>query len=165
MNKIKYIYPLLLLFVSACGYHLRGEINVPANLQSVYLQGASPQLRKALRNALVSSNVSLVDAITQADVVVQVDKEHMDNRVLSLSTTGRANEYELAYSLQYRLLDKSGKSLAKPQTIRINKDYYNNQQTVLAKNNEEQVIRKEIYRQAVRALFTRYHALLGSKQR
>ncbi|MCK5190464.1 MAG: hypothetical protein KAI44_06215 [Methylococcales bacterium] len=151
---------ITLLFISACGYHLRGSIDLPESLKNVYLQGASGQLGKEFKKTLRSSDGKLVDKVDEAGIVVKVTKETMRRRVLSISSTGRANEYELYYLLNFILLDAKGNELSKTQVIEIHKDYFDNQEQVLGKNIEEQVIRTEMYRQAVNAIFNRSRVAL-----
>ena len=151
---------ITLLFISACGYHLRGSIDLPESLKNVYLQGASGQLGKEFKKTLRSSDGKLVDKVDEAGIVVKVTKETMRRRVLSISSTGRANEYELYYLLKFILLDAKGNELSKTQVIEIHKDYFDNQEQVLGKNIEEQVIRTEMYRQAVNAIFNRSRVAL-----
>lgn len=151
---------ITLLFISACGYHLRGSIDLPESLKNVYLQGASGQLGKEFKKTLRSSDGKLVDKVDEAGIVVKVTKETMRRRVLSISSTGRANEYELYYLLNFILLDAKGNELSKTQVIEIHKDYFDNQEQVLGKNIEEQVIRTEMYSQAVNAIFNRSRVAL-----
>lgn len=161
MIQIKNIILLtLLLFISACGYQLRGSIELPEGLKNIHLQGASSQLRKSIQKTLRSSGGELVDEMGQAGLVVQVVKEEMDRRVLSLSSTGRASEYEVIYSLEYNLLDGEGNTLSETQKVEMSKDYFNNQEELLGKDNEEQVIREELYRKSVQAVVNRARAVL-----
>lgn len=161
MTQIKNIFLLtLILLTSACGYQLRGSIDLPEGLKSIYLQGASAQLRKTIQKTLKSSGGQLVENIEQAGLVVQIIKEKMDRRVLSLSSTGRASEYEIIYTLDYNLLDTEGKTLSKMQKIEINKNYFNNQEQVLGKDNEERVIKEEMYRRAVQTIVNRSRIVL-----
>ena len=156
MLRIKNTFLLItVLFISACGYHLRGSIDLPEELKRIYMQGASAQLNKIMKKALKSSGGKLVNKIQQAGVVVAIVKEKMDRRVLSLSSTGRANEYQIIYTLNFNLLDAEGNSLSELQYLEINRDYFNDQEQILAKNNEEQIIRDEIYRRAVQSIINR----------
>jgi LPS-assembly lipoprotein len=78
-----------------------------------------------------------------------------------LSVKGRANEYELSYSLGYLFLDSQGNVLSKTQPVEIRRDYFNDQEELLGKDNEEQVIRKEMYRQAITAMLNRSRIVVG----
>ncbi len=150
----------VLLFISACGYQLRGSIELPEGLKSIYMQGGSRALKKTMQKTLKSSGGQLVDHIDQAGIVVKIDTENMDRRVLSLSSTGRVSEFELIYILEFTLLDKAGEVLSKQQRIEINRDYFNDQGDILGQNNEELVIRDEMYRSAVRSIFNRSRVAL-----
>ena len=151
---------LTLLFVSACGYQLRGNIDLPEGLTSIYLQDGSGQLRKEIKRTLRSTEGKLVDSIEDAGIVVKVTRENMRRRVISLSNTGRANEFELYYELDFILLDAEGKALSEKQAVEISRDYFNDQEDILGKNDEEQTIRKEMYRQAVQTIFIRSRVAL-----
>lgn len=166
MIQFKNIFLLtLILSISSCGYQLRGNIDLPQELKSMYLQGGSSQLRKIMRKTLKSSGGVLVDTIDQAGIIVQIIKEKMDKRVLSLSQTGRANEYELIYDIEFNLLDTQGHVISEKQRIEISKDYFNNQEEVLGKNNEEHVIRNEMYRKAVGSIVNRSRVVLENKEK
>lgn len=151
----KFFILFTLLLVSACGYHLRGAIDLPDDLKNIYIQGASSQLTESLKKSLRLSDGKLVETPEEAGLVVQVIKEDMRRRVLSLSSTGRANEYELYYLLGFILLDAEGNQWSEKQMIELSRDYFNDQEDVLGKANEEQLIRKELYRKAVRSIITR----------
>jgi len=150
----------ILLFITACGYHLRGSIDLPEGLKSIYLQGATAQLQKTMQETLRSSGGVLVSTAKQAGLVIQIIKEKMDRRVLSLSSTGRANEYEITYDLDFILIDSEGNELSSKQKIEISKDYFNDQEEVLGKDNEERVIREEMYRKAVQSIVNRSRIIL-----
>jgi LPS-assembly lipoprotein len=80
---------------------------------------------------------------------------------LCLSVIRRANEYELSYSLGFLFLDSQGNVLSKTQPVEITRDYFNDQEELLGKDNEEQVIRKEMYRQAITAMLNRSRIVVG----
>lgn len=150
----------LMLSLTACGYHLRGAIDIPEQMKLVYLDGASGMLAKEFKSSMRASGGELVSSASQAGVVIRVLKDDLRRRVLSLSNIGKANEFELNYIVRFMLLDAQGKVLMEEQEMEINRDYFNDQQDILAKNNEEAVIREEIYRQAVRTIVGRAQAVL-----
>jgi LPS-assembly lipoprotein len=152
-----------LLLISACGYHLRGSIDLPEGLKAIYLQNSSNQLRKSFKQTLKSIDGKLVETQKESGITIQIVKEHLENRVLSLSNTGRINEVELVYSLHFMMLNKKGKPLKEKQEIIIRRDYFNDQGDVLAKNNEDQTIRTEMYDQAVQSIIQRARVALKSK--
>lgn len=153
----------LALMTVACAYHLRGAIELPEQMRKVYLKNASPSLQQQFTKTLKASSVDVVKQINQAGLVVAVFNEKMDRRVLSLSSTGKASEFELNYSLDYELQDASGNVLKKPQSIEITREYYNDQEAIIAKTNEEVIIQQELYQQAVKTIVNTARSNLTSQ--
>jgi len=147
MKKFGTLFFVMLL--ASCGYHLRGAIDLPPEMDKIYVQNASPPLLDTFRDILLATQRQLVSSAGEAGLVVIVLAEEMLRRDLSLSSTGKSTEYELQYTLGYEMLDGKGKILLKNQTIEINRDYFNAQANVIGKEQEEELIRKEMYRQAV----------------
>ncbi|MEQ1558442.1 MAG: LPS assembly lipoprotein LptE [Methyloglobulus sp.] len=151
------------LLTSACGYHLRGAYDLPAGMKAVFLQGGSSALREQLNNALKSSSGRLVDSPEKAEVVLRIMGDTIERRALSLSERGRSNEIELAGHLEYEMLDSKGAVLVTNEPIDFRREYFNDQQDVIAKDNEETVIRTEMYQQVVRTIINRGRAALQGK--
>ncbi|WP_031434892.1 LPS-assembly lipoprotein LptE [Methylomarinum vadi] len=149
-----------MLSLTACGYHLRGAVDIPEEMKSVYVEGAGSQLQREMKQSLRYSDGRLVSSPSQAGMVIKVLKDDMRRRVLALDSQGKAIEFELTYTVNYSLLDPQGKVLLKQQDLEIDREYFNSQQDILAKNNEEAVIRDEMYRQAVRSIISRARAIL-----
>ena len=142
----------LCLFLTNCGYHLRGALALPTQLNNLYLTGETTQLRAQFSKSLQLSAGQLNDSPNPNSLTIQINKEDMQRRILSLSSRGRSNEFELVYRLNYSLLDTQQNPLLKNQSLEIRREYFNNQQDILAKDNEETVIRDEMYQQAVQTI-------------
>jgi LPS-assembly lipoprotein len=84
----------------------------------------------------------------------------MNRRVLSLSARGRANDFELDYRVEYEFATAGNAILMPRQAIEVKREYFNDQQDIIAKDNEENVIRNEIYQQVVRAIINRARLVL-----
>lgn len=152
------VFGLLLLLLTACGYHLRGSIAMPESLKNMYVFNASPQLQNELKSVLKASKSQLAASPNDASIVIKILNEEIKTRVLSIGSTGKSNESELNYFLQFQFYDNQENALMEEQRIEIAREYFNDQTAVLAKSNEEQIIRKEIYKQAVRMLMLRAEA-------
>jgi LPS-assembly lipoprotein len=155
---------LTVLLLSACGYHLRGALDVPSEMKSVYIEGASEQLLEQFRKALQSSNVQLVTARADAGAIIVVSNEENLKRSLSLGASGYANQFGLEYRLNYEITDKNNKPLVKSQSVDIKREYFNNQQLILGKDNEELVIYNEMYQQAVRTMINQVRFALKNQK-
>lgn len=160
------IFILLIgLLLSACGYHLRGEIDLPESMKAIYIEGASDALRDQFKKALMSSKAQVVDTRAAAGAVITISNEDTLKRALSLSSGGRANQYGLDYHLNYEVTDTNNKILVASQPLEIRREYFNNQTLILGKDNEELVIRNEMYQQAVRTMINQIRfAFLKAKE-
>lgn len=82
--------------------------------------------------------------------------ERVDNQVVSVQTaTAKASEYRLRYSLNFELRDAAGKPLLGPHTIRLQREYTFDPARVLAKEQEERELLRELRRDAVQQLVRR----------
>lgn len=151
--RISVIAALCLL--TACGYHLRGSIALPEQMKTMYVFGASSALHTETQQLLRSSKSQLVKSPNEAGVVIKILKEDIRNRVLSVGTTGKSSEMELSYYLRFQFYDKKEQPMMDEQVIELTREFFNDQTAILAKENEEIQIRKEIYKQAARMMIAR----------
>lgn len=153
------------LLLSACGYHFRGAFALPAAMKSIYLEGGSGPLRDQFKQVMASSSGQLVSSRQGAGMVVRIVNEESNRRTLSLSSRGKSNEFELYYRLEYELTNAGNALLMTRQPIEIRREYYNDQQDIMAKENEEKVIRDEMYQQVVRTIVNRARVVLEAGER
>jgi len=153
------------LLLNACGYHLRGAFELPANMKNIYVEGGSPSLREQFKQVMRSSSGQLADSRKEVGIVIKIFNEDFNRRVLSLSTRGKSNEFELVYRLDYEFANAGGTLLMERQPVEIRREYYNDQQFMIAKDNEEAVIRNEMYQQAVHTIVNRARVVLEAGTR
>jgi LPS-assembly lipoprotein len=158
---------LTVLFIAqllaSCGYHLRGAYDLPKEMHNIFLQGGSGNLHEQFLSSLKSSGGQLVNSPDKADMVIVVVRDTIERRTLSLSERGRSNEIELAGSLEFELRDAKNHELLPRETLTFRREYFNDQQDVIAKDNEESVIRNEMYQQVVATIINRGRTALASK--
>ena len=161
MQISKFAILIAALLMVACGYHLRGASDLPKGMNNIFLVGGSPIFKEQLENALKSTSGKLVETQDKADFVLRIFSDGIDRRTLSLSERGRSNDLELAGHLEFDVLSPSNAVLAPRETINFRREYFNDQQDVIAKDNEETVIRKEMYQQVVNQVINRSRMALG----
>jgi LPS-assembly lipoprotein len=158
-NAVIWVMALLL---SACGYHLRGALDLPENMKNIYVEGGSSPLVEQFKLVMKTSSGQLSDSRKGAGIIIKIYNETFDRRVTSLSSRGKSNEFELSYRLDYEFVDAKDALLMDRQTVDIKRDYYNDQTAVIAKDTEETGIRNEMYQQAVSAIVNRARVVLGA---
>lgn len=152
-------------FLSGCGYHLRGSMDMPESLKSVYVFGASSPLQAEMTSLMRASQGKVVPTAKEAGIVIKITKEDLRNRVLSIGTTGKSAESELNYYLRYQFFDNNDNPLMDEQTLEMAREYFNDQTAVLAKSSEAQLITNEIYKQAARMLMARARVVIDTQKK
>ncbi len=156
----KAVILVMALLLSACGYHLRGSLELPANMKNIYVEGGSALLLEQFKQVMRASSAKLSDSRNEAGIVIKIFNENFDRRVLSLSSRGKSNEFELSYRLDYEFANAKDALLMERQSVEVRRDYYNDQQFVIAKDAEEAGIRNEMYQQAVSTIVNRARVVL-----
>ena len=161
LRKVSIIFSLFFL-LSACGYHLRGAIDLPEELQKMYVRGASSRLSEAMQQAFRSTSGELVKHASEAGMILNVINEDYKRQTISIDNSGYSNEYVLIYRLTFDLIDSHGNELVSAQTVEVRQTYFNQQSSniVLSKENEEKTLRKELYIKAVGSVIDRARAEL-----
>ncbi|WP_253734380.1 LPS assembly lipoprotein LptE [Methylomonas sp. ZR1] len=154
-----------LALLLGCGYHLRGSIEMPEVLKNMYVFGASVPLQGELQSIMKASKGKIVGSPNDAGVVVKVLREDMRNRVLTIGSTGKSSESELEYYLRFQFFDSKENALMDEQVIEISREFFNDQTAVLAKGNEEQLIRNEIYKQVARMILARARIAVDTQKK
>jgi len=99
---------------------------------------------------------------TEATAVLRLINDRYDQRVLSVGHGNQVLEYELYYAVQFELVEVGGDSLVARKTIQLIRDYTYDQNDVLGRQNEQNIIRKDMVREAAdRVLRTIQVALSG----
>jgi len=149
---------ILYLFLSGCGFHLRGTDGtaLPESLTRLRLilpdsKLAYDPLRMTMKGALQNDpRVTVVEDLTVPTLVLY--RERTDTHVLSVNASGQASGYVLNYELSFRLVGADGRELGEPRTIRIVRDYTFDPLNVLAKEREGEELGRAMQREAAQRI-------------
>jgi LPS-assembly lipoprotein len=152
-----FIILLLLMMFSACGFKLRGDVELPELLQETYLESENPftGMARALRVELEAAGARIVDSSEQATAVLKIVSENSENRILSVGSTGRASEFELFEQVVFELTDRNGKVLMKQQSLRMIRDLVFDETELLGKVSESEQLHVQMRRSLARQIITR----------
>ena len=154
----------LLVVLTACGFKLRGNVELPAVLQDTYIQSENPftGMARALRTQLKQSGANVVENREQASAILIIHHERSENRILSVGSSGKATEYELFDEVSFSLSDSNGKELIAPQTLRMTRDLVFDQNELLGKLSEAEGIHRQMRASLVRQIIMRIDAGMRS---
>ncbi len=166
MNKQSTLLWLLMLCIgmsiSACGFHLRGMTSKLA-FDTVSVQGANLSLKRQLLRNIRANDLTLVDDVKSADVVLELINESNRKRIQSLSGTGVVREFELYYQVSFRIREGSNPEWGKTQTLQLRRDYSYNDDIILGKAQEEARLNDDMRNDAVREIMRRLSFIKAPK--
>jgi LPS-assembly lipoprotein len=153
------------LTVSACGFHLRGDgghYTLPFPTMYVGLPESSPLAVDLKRNINANGSTTVVKTAKEAEGIIEVisNPEHTKSKtILSLNSNGRVRQYLLSYSIVFRVLDKQGAVLLPPTAIALSRPIDFNETQLLAKEQEEALLYKDMQTDLVQQMMRRIAAI------
>ncbi len=139
MTKRRAFLGLAVLSLSACGFELRRAPEL--RFKTVQLAGFKPQstLADELRRSIAASTTTrVVEAASQAEVVLEAISDSRDKGVVASTSAGQVREVQLRAVLNFRLRTPAGKELIAPTEIALSRDMTYNERDALAKEQEEE---------------------------
>ncbi|UQV46622.1 hypothetical protein KIV45_06750 [Janthinobacterium lividum] len=155
----------LTVLLSACGFHLRGSngsFMLPFATMYIGLPDTSPLAIGLKRYIRAIGSTEVVDTKDGADAVLEVLNDPERNRtktILSLNKNGRVQEYQLGYSINFRVVDKAGNQLLAPTTISLVRPITFDESQVLAKETEEAALYRDMRNDLVQQIMRRLAAI------
>ncbi|WP_290654706.1 LPS assembly lipoprotein LptE [Idiomarina sp.] len=140
-----------MITLSACGFQLRDNYQLPATLQQMQLQSVSSlQLEASLRQRLLTAGIQLSDQAAADVAQLRVLSDQLERRTLSLFESGQVAEYELLYRVNYQVI-RNGELIIE-DTIEVARDYQDDPNFALAKTREREMLVAEMRDDAARHL-------------
>jgi len=148
---------LAVLVVHACGFHLRGSIDVSDEIAPVYLQQNSVfELAREIKSLLISNNIETVDDVGLAKTQLTLLNESKNTRVLSVDGSGQAREYQLTYTANFSIKVKGAKEAT--ESVKMRRDIIFDSTAVLGFANESEILYKDMRKQAARLILLKLQA-------
>ena len=120
--KMAFVSFLALAILSACGFKLRGAINLP--YKYVMLNGTmSVELRQGLTRAIeVGSNVKFTTNPKDADLTINILLDQPSQQILSYNISGQITGYRLIMKVIFNASDKDGNELIPDSEVYMMRD-------------------------------------------
>ena len=138
---------ILTLSIMSCGFQLRGDLDNSFN--SIQIDGGSLGFTKVLKKKYRRSGIEIKNSY--ADKSIEITKDEFSKSILSLNSTGKVREYQLNYHISYRIKNLSGKWGSEIR-IKSRREYSYDDQNIVAKEQEEINLIKEMREQIIRTM-------------
>lgn len=145
----------------ACGFHLRGEADLP--FQTLHITGAGPAFKDELKRVIEArTETQVVPSAEGAQATLQIISEQQERFILALSGAGRVREFELRYRVSYRVLNAEKKEIGPVGEIFLRRDFTYDDAQALAKEVEEAALYRDMQSDAVQQILRRLSTLSAS---
>jgi LPS-assembly lipoprotein len=150
----------LLTSLAACGFRLAGSDPLPAVLARPYLSVKDPytDFAREFEHQLKTSGAAVQDIRAKSTATIEVTKDVVEQRTLSVSARNIPTEYELTYTVIFAVQGPDNE-LLKPQTINLSQDFSFVENEELAKQHEADILRRQMARDLVAIAMRRLTSL------
>ncbi len=147
----------VVLMLTACGWRLRGSIQLPENMQNInlILLQQDYEFEQRLQKALQSAGAKLVKGRETADVSITVIGLKRDRKSIAVDSQGRSVNKQIVHSLTYNLQNSVGDMLAEQARVKVVRIYRYDPDNVLGMEREEQKIDSDLLDELVVSLVNR----------
>ena len=133
---------LAALVLAGCGYHLRGQVPLPAVVATPYIEAGDryTPLYAALDERLRAAGAQPAADAASASAVIRLHVDDTGRDLLSVTADNKPGEYEVYYAAEFSVTSGATELLARNQ-VRLTRDYGYDESAVLAKEHEEETLR------------------------
>ncbi len=145
--------------ITGCGFKLRGSFTYAfKTLYSGFVETST--LGNEFKRVLATdSALTLVTTAEKAQVVLDVISEQREKVVVGITSSGQVREFQLRIRMKFRLRTPAGKEFIPETELLVQRDVSFNETAVLAKENEEAVLYRDMQTDMVQQLLRRLSAI------
>jgi LPS-assembly lipoprotein len=140
--------------LAGCGFQLRGTASLP--FETLYIPGVTQLAIELRRNVNAASKTRLVDSPDKAQAVLAFTGEGREKTILTFTSAGKVSEYRLRYRVGFRVTDSKSVQVFLPTSeIVLTRDMTYNDAQVIAKENEEAILYRDMQTDMVQQIMRR----------
>lgn len=149
--KAKVAITFFCLVMSSCGFHLRGAVDIPQWLNDVFIinQTSNRNFEPSLKEHLDAYRVLVVPDALLAKYRLILISDSFQQNIVSVSSSTTPRQYQLIYSVWFKILDAKGKEVIPPSQVYVSRQITINSDRILGSNYEEAITKREMTRDAV----------------
>ena len=152
----------LALALSACGFHLRSKIALPADLGPVRVTSTTPYspLAESLATGLKHAGAVAATSEEKNVATLQVLSERWGDLPISIDAFGRAQEFSLRYAAVFVFQRADGTELVPRQVVELSRDYVSPPVNVTGTTTEREVLADELRREMAASILRRIDGVI-----
>jgi LPS-assembly lipoprotein len=154
---------LIAFTLSACGWHIRGAMEMPKNLSQLYVTAIDSKgaLITELRQLLKTNRVSLVTDSEEANYSLYILEETKDRRSAGVGGDALSSSYEITLKANYEIQLKGSTETTKATAISVRSfNYYT--ESINSATQEEILLDQEMRRDLAQQMLRRLNAAISN---
>jgi outer membrane lipopolysaccharide assembly protein LptE/RlpB len=157
------ILSVLLIGLSACGFHPRGSFAIPESIGAVQVVNADTYsaLTDGLQSAVDRANAHKAGA---GAAILKIHSEKWDTKPLAIDKFAQVREYITRYKVDFDLTAADGSILLEKQTMELSREYTYDINVAVGNPAEQEVIQRELRRDMQAAIIRRMDIVLRTKK-
>jgi LPS-assembly lipoprotein len=118
--------------------------------ESLYIQAENPSVTIDIKRRIqASSKTVILDSQKDAQAILLIKSARLKKKILSVSSTGRVREYQLRYSILFRVNDQKGREIVPDTKIEVNRVLPYSDSAILSAGSEEQMLLRDMKKDAI----------------
>ncbi|WP_298626087.1 LPS assembly lipoprotein LptE [uncultured Legionella sp.] len=150
--KRSYCIPLLLaLLLSACGFHLRGMVDIPKWLNNVAIisKDGNKDLVSKLKTQLEGYKIDVNPDPALAKYWVIINHSNIHQQIISIGASTNPRQYQLIMTTEFMLQTPKGQIIKAPSLVTVTRQLTVNNDRILGSNQEQAILIGEMNQDTV----------------
>ena len=145
---------IMCLLITGCGFHLRGSLDIPESLKTVYISPYEPYepFQAELRCRLLDNNVKILNSRENNVTVLEVSRPNTNEEALAFSSSGEVQRFRLILSVSYSYLPSGDNAKRIHRTITRTRELNRTNNMLLSNEGEIQIVKRDLLNEAVTEL-------------
>ncbi|WP_242602327.1 LPS assembly lipoprotein LptE [Legionella rowbothamii] len=147
----KLFIPLMLsLLLCACGFHLRGMMNVPTWLNDIAIvaKEQDKELISILQAQLEGYNIHVESDPALAKYWLIINRELISRQIVSVGASTNPRQFTVTLLIEFMLQTRKGKILKVPKQVQVTRQITINNDRILGSTDEETILISEMKQDA-----------------
>lgn len=153
---------VLAVALSACGFHLRNKIALPADLGPVRVTSTTQYspLAEAVATGLRHAGAVAAEADATNVASLQILSERWGDLPIAMDDRGRAQEFSLRYAAVFVFRRADGSELVPQQVVELSRDYVSPPENVTGTTTEREILADELRREMAASILRRVDGVI-----
>jgi LPS-assembly lipoprotein len=151
MKRNLYLPLLLALLLSACGFHLRGVIDIPKWLNNVAVisKDGNKDLVSKLKTQLEGYKIDVNPEPALAKYWLIINRSSVNQQIVSIGASTNPRQYQLIMTTEFMLQTPKGQIIKAPSLVSVTRQLTVNNDRILGSNQEQAILIGEMNQDTV----------------